>query len=461
MRVLIVDDEKNIRELMGRYLQLDDIESDGAENGLSAQRMLRECLYDACLVDLKMPGIDGLELIQWIRHEGFRMPIIMMSAHGEIRDAVTALKEGAQDYIVKPFDPEEVTLRLSKLIENQRLKNLVESEHLGRSDDDDESFIGTSPSMVKIRDVIGRIANSPATVLITGESGTGKEVVARRIHQRSLLAEGPFVAINIGGVPEQLLESELFGYEKGAFTGAANRKNGMFELAAGGTLFLDEIGDMPPALQVKLLRVLQDRKITRLGGTQPIPINARIIAATNKKLEDQVREGTFREDLFYRLNVVRIEIPPLRERIEDIVVLSARILRNLNRQMGLSISGLSEDALEMLKQYSFPGNVRELENVLERAVIFAEDQELQPEDLELRGVVFHDRQRTESEPSRPGDRVFAPEESGHPYTLKELEKQAIIRALHRWEGNRTRASEELGITRRTLINKIAEYELDL
>lgn len=460
MKVLIVDDEKNIRELMGRYLQFEKIDSDGAENGLSAQRMLRESLYDACLVDLKMPGMDGLSLIEWIRSEGFRMPIIMMSAHGEIRDAVTALKKGAQDYIVKPFDPEEMTIRLLKLIENQRLKDLVESEQLGREEAEDESFIGTSPGMLKIKDVIDRIAKSPATVLITGESGTGKEVVARRIHSRSMLSDGPFVPINIGGVPEQLLESELFGYEKGAFTGAASRKIGMFELASSGTLFLDEIGEMPPALQVKLLRVLQERKITRLGGTQPIPINARIIAATNKVLEFQVREGLFREDLFYRLNVVRIEIPPLRDRREDIVVLAARILRRLNRQMGLSVQGLSEQALDTLKEYSFPGNVRELENVLERAVIFAEGSELRAEDLELRGVVLHEgeQQQTVQPVSASG---YVNEKTGEPLMLKEIETRAIIMALHRWEGNRTHAAKELGISRRTLINKIAENGLEI
>ncbi|MDD2406319.1 MAG: sigma-54 dependent transcriptional regulator, partial [Sphaerochaetaceae bacterium] len=311
MKILIVDDEYNIRELMRKYFSLDKIESDGAENGLSAQRLLREQHYDACLIDLKMPGMDGLSLITWIRQEGFRMPVIMISAHGEIRDAVTALKEGAQDYIVKPFDPEELTIRLKKLIEDQNLRNLVESETLNTKKSSDD-LVGKSQAMMKIKDIISRIADSPATVLITGESGTGKEVVARQIHTDSLLANGPFVAINIGGVPENLLESELFGYEKGAFTGAVGRKPGMFELASGGTLFLDEIGDMPLALQVKMLRVLQERKITRLGGTTPIPINARIIAATNKHLEEMVRTGTFREDLFYRLNVVRIEIPPLR-----------------------------------------------------------------------------------------------------------------------------------------------------
>ncbi|MGE4454169.1 MAG: sigma-54-dependent transcriptional regulator [Sphaerochaeta sp.] len=452
MKILIVDDEPNIRELMQRYLSLDGIESDGAENGLSAQRMLREEAYDAALVDLKMPGMDGLSLINWIRTEGFRMPIIMVSAHGEITDAVSALKSGAQDYIVKPFDPEELTIRLKKLVDAQYLRNLVESETRNNRDDDKQIFVGESSSIKKIKEVISKIGDTSSTVLITGESGTGKEVVAREIHASSPVQGGPFVAINIGGVPENLLESELFGYEKGAFTGAATRKTGMFELASGGTLFLDEIGDMPPSLQVKILRVLQDRRITRLGGTLAMPINARIIAATNKDLEKQVREGSFREDLFYRLNVVRIVIPPLRERREDIPLLAAGILRRLNRQMGHKVNGFSADALQMLCEHDFFGNVRELENILERAVIFTSGDEIQCDDLDLRGSVSLHTQKSRREV------VDIPQEAK---SLKDVEVDAIIRALHRWEGNRTRAAQELGISRRTLINKIAEYDLNL
>ncbi|MDD3823126.1 MAG: sigma-54 dependent transcriptional regulator [Sphaerochaetaceae bacterium] len=456
MRILIVDDEHNIRELMRKYLGLEGLESDGAENGLSAQRLLREHIYDACLIDLKMPGMDGISLIRWIRQEGFRMPIIMISAHGEIHDAVTALKEGAQDYIVKPFDPEELTIRLRKLIEAQQLRALVETK--SRSNEGiDDSLVGDSPPMRRIKEVISRIADSPATVLITGESGTGKEVVARQIHSVSALASGPFVAINIGGVPENLLESELFGYEKGAFTGAVGRKIGMFELASGGTLFLDEIGDMPLTLQVKMLRVLQERKITRLGGTSPIPINARIISATNKNLEEMVREGSFREDLFYRLNVVRIELPPLRDRKEDIPLLAGVILNKLNRQMGNRVEGLSSEAIEALKTHPFYGNVRELENILERAVIFADGPLIGVDVLELRQSI-----------SRPGNEtggstviVVPSDGTAEPRSLKAMEIEAIVRALHRWEGNRTRAAEELGISRRTLINKIAEFQLDL
>lgn len=457
MKILIVDDEYNIRELMRKYFSLDKIESDGAENGLSAQRLLREQHYDACLIDLKMPGMDGLSLITWIRQEGFRMPVIMISAHGEIRDAVTALKEGAQDYIVKPFDPEELTIRLKKLIEDQNLRNLVESETLNTKKSSGD-LVGKSQAMMKIKDIISRIADSPATVLITGESGTGKEVVARQIHTDSLLANGPFVAINIGGVPENLLESELFGYEKGAFTGAVGRKPGMFELASGGTLFLDEIGDMPLALQVKMLRVLQERKITRLGGTTPIPINARIIAATNKHLEEMVRTGTFREDLFYRLNVVRIEIPPLRERKEDLPLLAGVILKKLNRQMGHKVEGLSSDALEALRKHPFYGNVRELENILERAVIFADTPVLKVENLDLRSSSIKVGSSADTSSTNC---LGNQSDDFEAKTLKEIEMETIIRALHRWEGNRTRAAEELQISRRTLINKIAEYQLDL
>ena len=447
MKVLIVDDEESISSSLAKFFRIDNIESDSAENGLSAQRMLGENPYDAVLVDLKMPGMDGLELIRWIRSEGFRMPIIMASAHGEIEDAVRALKEGAQDYVVKPFDPEEMTIKLKNLVEASNLKAVVESSK-SRPADTPSGFIGESASVIRIREVIKKIAPSGATVLVTGESGTGKEVVAREIHACSSAPDGPFVAINIGGVPENLLESELFGYEKGAFTGASARKNGLFVLASGGTLFLDEIGDMPLSLQVKILRVLQDRKITRLGGTTPMPINARIVAATNKNLEDMVQKGTFREDLFYRLNVVRIVIPPLRERSEDIPLLAASIIARYNRSMGSRIEGFSPDALEALKRHDFYGNVRELENVLERAMIFAEGSVITMNDLDLRSSV--------SRPDVQAKREL-PEKA---VSLKEIEREAIARSLHRWEGNRTHAAEELGISRRTLISKISEYGLE-
>ena len=448
MKVLIVDDEPNIRNLLSKYFAIENIESEVADNGLSAQRKILEDTYDACILDLRMPGMDGISLIKWIRNEGFRMVIIMVSAHGEISDAVEALKDGAQDYIVKPFDPDELILKIKNLVQINHQKNIIEIENRKRKDDN--LLIGETPKMVEIKDIISRVSSSKVNVLITGESGTGKEVVAKDIHKSSPVSNGPFVAINIGGIQENLLESELFGYEKGAFTGAVSRKIGMFELASGGTLFLDEIGDMPFSLQVKMLRVLQERKITRLGGTNLIPIDVRIISATNKDLEKAVEDGRFREDLFYRLNVVRIKIPPLRERREDIVLLAQNILNRLNQEMGRHITGFTVEALELIKNYSFYGNVRELENVLERAIIFADSPVITPDCLEL---------RTSKKPKNYKEIEISSNSVGK--TLDEIEKESIIKALHRWEGNRTRASEELGIARRTLINKIAEYNLDL
>ena len=448
MKILIVDDETNIRDLMCRYMKVEGIDGVGAENAFSAQRILREEPFDGMLVDLKMPGMDGQELVKWVREQGFRMPIIMMSAHGEISDAVNALKSGVQDYIVKPFDPAEVIIRLKNLVEAQHFRTLQEMEERlpqGRA------FIGESVEIRKVKDMIGRIAQTNSSVLVTGESGTGKEVVARTIHEQSPVSSGPFVAINIGGVPENLLESELFGYEKGAFTGAVGRKSGMFELANGGTLFLDEIGDMPYPLQVKILRVLQERSITRLGGTQPMPINARIVCATNKDLEEMVREGKFREDLFFRLNVVRIHIPPLRERKDDIPLLSTWIIKKLNTNMGRHFSGLTPEAMEKLKSYDFYGNIRELENILERAAIFSDGDLITAENIELRGDVLRHDARKAPEASLDTEGM----------SLKEVEKQAIEKALRRWEGNRTKAANELGITRRTLITKIEEYDLDI
>ncbi len=448
MKILIVDDETNIRDLMVRYMRIESIDGTGAENAYAAQRILREEPFDGILVDLKMPGMDGLEFVKWVRDEGFRMPIIMMSAHGEITDAVNALKNGVQDYIVKPFDPEEVIIKLKNLVEAQHFKTLQEMEERlpqGRA------FIGESVPIRRVKELVSRIAQTNSSVLITGESGTGKEVVARSIHDQSPVSSGPFVAINIGGVPENLLESELFGYEKGAFTGAVGRKSGMFELANGGTLFLDEIGDMPLSLQVKILRVLQEKCITRLGGTEPMPINARIVCATNKELESMVREGKFREDLFFRLNVVRIHIPPLRERKDDIPLLVTWMLTKLNTNMGRHFSGLTPEAMEKLKGYNFYGNIRELENILERAAIFSDGDLITAENIELRGDVL-----------RPDQKPVQPQaDDDENLSLKEIEKQAIEKALRRWEGNRTKAANELGITRRTLITKIAEYDLDV
>ncbi len=440
MRVLVVDDERNIRQSIERYLRLEGIEAVSAENGLSAQRLLGEEAFAAGIIDLRMPGMDGLALLRWLREEGQRLPVIMISAYGEIRDAVEAMKLGAEDYVVKPFDPEELVVRLKHILANRRLADQVE---LGsRAAPQGLPELGGTPRMRELAAMVEKVAGSPSTVLITGESGSGKEVIARRIHALSSRVEAPFVAINIAGMPETLLESELFGYERGAFTGAERRKIGMFELASSGSLFLDEIGDMPLHLQVKLLRVLQERRIQRLGSTQPVPVDARFIAATHQDLSAKVREGLFREDLFYRLNVIRLEVPPLRERLDDLPLLAGQILVRLNARLGKTVRAIAPEALEALRSYLFPGNVRELENLLERAMIFAESDTLGLHDLAL-------------------PQAGRPLPSPAPATLDGMERQAIIAALQRWEGHRTRAAAELGISRRTLLNKIRQYGIDI
>jgi len=357
MKILVVDDQKFARLTIARFLEVEQMEVLFAENGLSAKRILENEIVTAVVTDLSMPGMDGLALLKWIQEEGPAVPVIMISAYGNIADAVEAMKLGAQDYIVKPFNPEELVIRLKRIIENQHLKEQVE---LGQREHPNfKDWIGESARMQEIKAFVEKIAPTPSTVLITGDSGTGKEVIARAIHKCSPRAREPFVAINIAGVPENLLEGELFGYEKGAFTGAAARKIGMFEYAASGTLFLDEIGDMPIHLQVKLLRVIQDRKIQRLGGMQSIPINARILSATNKNLEERIQQGLFREDLYYRLNVIHLKLPPLKERPEDIPVLAGYFIKKFNLIIGKSIQGFAPEAIRTLQSYEFPGNVRE------------------------------------------------------------------------------------------------------
>jgi two-component system response regulator AtoC len=446
MKVLIVDDERNIRESIQRLFELEGIDSVTATDGREGADRLTDQTFDAVVLDLKMPGMDGQALLEWIRAEGLRTPVVMISALGDINDAVKALKSGASDYLIKPFDPTELILKVKAVVQSRKREDLIEAG--SRTAEGTVRLLGESTATRALRLMIEKVATGTTTVLITGESGTGKEVVAREIHSRSPNASEPFVAVNIGGIQETLVESELFGHEKGAFTGADTRKTGLFELAAGGTLFLDEIAEMPFPLQVKLLRVLQERKIRRLGGTRDIPIAARIISATNKDIESLVRGGGFREDLYYRLNVVRISVPPLRDRREDIPLLAGNFLEKIRARAGRGVKTLAPDALEALMLYSYPGNIRELSNILERAVITSEDDMIMAADIAL------DRF------PRTSHAAGSAAGSGRPLKpMMELERDALVKALEKWAGNRTKAAEELGISRRTILNKIKQYGL--
>jgi two-component system response regulator AtoC len=452
MRILVVDDERNIRESIQRLLELESIESASASDGREAFELMKTEAFDAVVTDLKMPVMGGQEFLEKVRDEGFRSPVIMISALGEINDAVKALKTGAVDYLIKPFDPDELIHKLKAAVVNKKREDQIEAG--ARTAAPGTRFIGESEAARALRRAIEKIARADTTVLVTGESGSGKEVVAREIHAQSPRAEEPFIAVNIGGVHDNLMESELFGHERGSFTGADARKIGLFELAGAGTLFLDEIGEMPLPLQVKLLRVLQERKIRRLGGIRDIPVGARILSATNKDIEAMVREGRFREDLYYRLNVVRVAVPPLRERREDIPLLAGFLLEKIRGRMNKPGARLGRGAVEALMGYSFPGNVRELENVLERALIYGEGDEIRAADLD-----FAQGGRAHGGGAETVRAETAGAEEPSASSLDSMERDAIERALGKWAGNRSKAAEELGISRRTIQNKIKKYGL--
>lgn len=433
MNILIVDDEDGLRRTLAEYLRLEGWETGEASNGLSARKKLEEESFDAVALDMRMPGLDGPGLLEWLMNEGPSVPVVMMSAFGEVSDAVAAMKAGASDYLVKPFDPEELVLRLRRAVAARPQPGVATTA-------EEQLPMSVDPLMRPVITLLERAAPSDATILITGESGTGKEVAARYVHQKSARATGPFVAVNLGGLPETLIESELFGYERGAFTGADSRKIGLFETASGGTLFLDEIGEMPAVLQVKLLRALQEKKIQRLGGLGEIPVNLRIITATNRNLDDEVAAGRFREDLFYRINVIRVELPPLRKRPADIPWLAGLFLERMRGGSRGDITGMSEATLSALSAYAFPGNIRELENMMERALVLAEGPLLRPGDLSL-----------------PSPGKSENEKKDFKGTMKEMEVVMIREALRRNDGHREKTAQELGITRKTLLNKMKDY----
>jgi DNA-binding NtrC family response regulator len=431
-RVLIVDDEANMRRVLSALVRRDGFETVEAQNGLVALEMLDEADIDAILTDLKMPHMNGLELLAEVRRRSRGIPVIVLTAHGTIGSAVEALKRGAFDFLTKPFEPDEIRQVVTKAIATRKLE---EAEIFAEADEDpDQLLLGQSPALCAVKQVIERVSPTMATVLISGESGTGKELVARSLHLHSERSEQPFVKVNCAAIPEGLIESELFGHEKGAFTGASTRKPGRFELADGGSLFLDEIGDMPLSAQPKLLRAIQEGRFYRVGGTHTISVDVRIIAATNRDLHEEVRTGRFREDLFYRLNVVPIALPPLRQRREDIPALVEFFLRRFEQQPGRDVCAISAGALATLASHDWPGNIRELENAIERATLLCDGPTLEIEDLPA---------EITSPCAAPADSPAPLKERVRSATQK-IEREAIAEALAATGGNVTQAAEQLG-----------------
>ena len=438
--ILVVDDEKAMREALKDWLMEDGYEVGLAGSGQEALTMAVDRPWDVILLDLKMPGMDGLEVLRNIRQSCSETQIIMMTAYATVDTAIQAMKEGAFDYLVKPFDPDEVEMQIKKIVAHKELvlENVLLRKRLEERYEYDE-IVGRSEAMQKVFALIDRVAATDSTVLITGESGTGKELIARALHANSNRSYGPFIAVSCGALPDSLLESELFGYEKGAFTGANHTKKGRFEMAHTGTLFLDEIGEISMKTQIDLLRVLQEREFRRLGGETSIKVDVRIVVATNRDLKKAIEEKRFREDLYYRLNVISICSPPLRERKEDIPLLVKRFIRKYAVELNKEEPRVSAPAMRLLMDYPWPGNVRELENVIERSIVIGQGKEILPEDL-----------------------PFAPHErgpQGFPRSLKSMEKMHIEQVLRETDWNISRAARELDIDRQTLYNKMEKYAI--
>jgi DNA-binding NtrC family response regulator len=439
-RILVVDDEKAMRESLNDWLKEDGYQVGLAESGNMAIDMAREDPWEVILLDLKMPGMNGLETLKKLKEVRPDAEILMMTAYATVDTAVQAMKEGAFDYLVKPFDPDEVEMLIQKIVAHRDLvlENILLRKKLEETYQFDE-IIGKSDVMQDVFELISRVAPTDSTVLITGESGTGKELIARAIHGNSNRCYMPFIAVSCGALPDSLLESELFGYEKGAFTGAEHTKKGRFEMAHKGTLFLDEIGDISLKTQVDLLRVLQQKEVQRLGGEDVVEVDVRIIAATNRDLSRAIRENRFREDLYYRLNVIAVKVPPLRERKEDIPLLADAFVRKYCLEMNKEKTKIGSAALKLLMDYDWPGNVRELENIIERALVIGQADEISPDDLPF---------------SR---KDLGPD--AFPKSLKMMEKIHIQRILKATGWNITQAARDLGIDRQTLYNKIEKYEI--
>jgi len=464
-QILVVDDEANLRKVLVAQLSSEGYDIHTAADGAEAKELLEEHHIDLVITDLRMPKVDGMELLRHALADDPDRPVVMITAHGTIDTAVEALKLGAFDYITKPFDKTELRQIVQKALKARDLRNVEATDEPPEPGPQGRfRIIGQSPEIQQVYALLEKVADTPTTVLISGESGTGKELVARALHENSSRAQKPFIRLNCAAIPKDLMEAELFGFERGAFTGAVTSKPGKFELASGGTLFLDEIGEIPVEMQVKLLRVLQESEFERVGGIKTLSVDVRLVTATNRDLRELIARGSFREDLFYRLNVVHIHLPALRERVTDIPLLVDHFLRKFNDRLKKKIEGCTADAMSRLTTYEWPGNIRELENVIERAVLFCDDTHLSVRDLtpEVRG---------EGKTPAPG-RVapVTPTASEKPAgeaglreqvraAMARLEKDLIVRALAQTGGNVTRAARLLKISRKGLQLKMKELGL--
>ena len=440
MSIMIVDDEMIVRESLLHWFERLGHMVETASSGLEALEKMEKVPFVLLFVDIKMPGMDGIELLGRIKEEYPDTLVVVMTAYGSIETAVKAMKMGASDYLLKPFKPDQLSLVMEKLEHQRQLAseyNYLKGrlEEITRFD----NIIGQSSAMENVFELISEVAQSDSSILILGETGTGKELIAKAIHAKSRRSNGPFIAINCGAIPDPLLESELFGHQKGAFTGATHPRKGFLEIADGGTLFLDEIGDISPKMQIDLLRVLEEKKITRLGERQTVDVEFRLISATRRDLEKEVAEGTFRADFFYRINVITIHVPPLRERKEDILLLVEHFLRKYSHETTKKVDHVNRDAMEFLQSYDWPGNVRELENAIERAVVLSKSRTLGSEDLSF---------------IRP-----SPAPVASPQSLREMEQAHIRQVLHKCDWNVTKASKVLDINRVTLHRMIKRYNL--
>ena len=472
-KILVTEDEESLRFVLKKALENEGYWVQTTANGNTARALLTETHFDVSLMDIKLPDADGLTLLKEIKEAGIDTAMILMTAQNTMRNAIGAMKNGAFDYITKPFDLDEVLVLVKRAIDSRKLTRDFRElkEEVKKRFEPGVNIIGTSSSMQKVYKTIGQVVDTQATILIQGESGTGKELVAKTIHYNSPRWNHPFVAINCAAIPRDLLESELFGHEKGAFTGALDRRIGKFELAEGGTLFLDEVGDIPLELQTKLLRVLQDREYSRVGGRDVLRADVRILAATNQDLERAVKDKRFREDLYFRLKVIPIYLPPLRERRGDIPLLISYFIDKINREMGIQTSGISPEAQKLLEEHSWPGNVRELENTLIRAAVLSSGPILFPKDftlqnkpgganldvdqLSLEEIIRH---KLEDYFRRTGDVDL---DNLYSLVIERIERPLIELTLKKTRGNQIRAAQILGINRNTLRKKIVDLRIEV